>query len=159
MKDVSKYEIPAIRPYDFGLNEFEFGECILKQKVGKWETFGNKEIWQVRLPAGYELSWGAMNPFWNLYVVYSGAVEVTIDTGERFTAKERDILHIPSRVAAQIVTTENTVLLDYNCQGHLLRALAELKSLEVGQPGTIGNADIIDRLLSQNDCHVRCRKL
>ena len=48
--------------------------------------------------------------------------------------QSRDILHIPSRVAGTIITCENTVLLDYNCEGFLFRALEELNALSAAHP-------------------------
>ena len=69
--------------------------CIRDRlKVGRWETKGHKEIWQLVAEPGFELSWSHKNPFYSLFVVQEGTVEVRIDGMEPFTAKERDILQM-----------------------------------------------------------------
>lgn len=157
--DVTKYDIPEIRPFDFALAEFSFDHVVLRQKVKRAETAGVKEVWQAVLDSGVRLSWNEENPFPKLFVVYSGQVKVKVDGEKDFVANERDILHIPSYLAGSIETTEDTILLDYNCEGFLFRALEEIKALKVQSPEKLQDSDLVKALLRKHDCHIWFEKL
>lgn len=155
--DVPKDQVPEVRPYEGGLSVFKFDGIELRQKVGRWETKGHKEIWQYCVEPGYELSWSEENPFYGLFIVQAGSVEVRIDGMEKFVAKERDILHIPNHLRGEIVALENTVLFDYNCEGYGLRAMEELNAMAVSCPERL--ADAAEEILRKNQCYLRGRKL
>ncbi len=55
---------------------------------------------------GFQLSWSAQNPFYSLFIVQEGSVEVRIDGMEKFTAKERDVLHIPTHLSGEITAPD-----------------------------------------------------
>lgn len=154
---VPKESIPEVRPYHGGLSVFRFPGCELRQKVGRWETKGHKEIWQICMGPGYELSWSERNPFYGLFIVQEGSVEVRIDGMDKFVAKERDVLHIPSHLAGEIVTREDTVLFDYNCEGYGLRAVEELYALQAHSPEKL-EAEA-EGILEKNRCYLRGRRL
>ena len=153
--EVPKEEMYHVRPYDMGLSVFNFPGIELRQKVGRWETKGHKEIWQLLLDPGYELSWSFRSPFYGLFIVQEGEVNVRIDGMDPFRAKERDILHIPNYVAGEITAPNGAVLFDYNCEGFGLRALEELQSLATFAPERL--ADEAEAILEKNQCFVRGR--
>lgn len=150
--EVPKEEIPEIRPYNGGLSIFKFKGCELRQKVGRWETKGHKEVWQLCLEPGFRLSWSEKNPFYNLFIVQEGSVEVKLDGMDPFVANERDILHIPNYLAGEIVTKGNVVLFDYNCEGWLYRAMEELYALQVREPERL-EAEA-EAILRKNQCYI-----
>ncbi|MGI5902421.1 MAG: cupin domain-containing protein [Desulfitobacteriia bacterium] len=158
-RDVDKSEIPQIRPYDYAVDRFDFDGISLLQKVTRHETNGNKEIWQMRMKKGYNLSWNEWNPHVNLFVVYSGSVDVKLDGGDEFVAKERDILHIPSYLAGELTTREDTVLLDFNCRGYLFRALDEIQSLSVTNPKAYQDQKVLDEIFERCDYFIKWKKL
>ena len=155
--EVPKEEIYQIRPYNGGPIILKFPGCELRQKVARWETKGHKEIWQLCMEPGFELSWSAQNPFYSLFVVQEGSVEVRIDGMERFTAKERDILHIPSHLSGEITARNGAVLFDYNCEGQGLRAMEELYALFAADPKRAGEE--ADAILRKHQCYLRGRML
>ena len=69
-----------------------------------------------------------------LFIVQEGSVEVRIDGMEPFTAKERDVLHIPTHLSGKITALDKAVLFDYNCEGFGLRAIEELYALYAADP-------------------------
>ena len=152
-EDVGRYDIPELRPFDFGLATFSYDRALLRQKVRRAETAGVKEVWQAVLGTGVRLSWTADNPYPNLFVVYSGKVRVQVDGEAEFIANERDILYIPNYLAGSIETTEDTILLDYNCQGYLFRALEELKARRAHAPAALSDEEI-KAVLKKYDCHI-----
>lgn len=151
--EVPQSEMYHVRPYDFGLNTFEFPGITLRQKVGRWETKGHKEIWQLLMEPGFEISWSFNNPFWGLWIVQEGSVEVRIDGIEPFTANERDIIHVPNYLAGEIFAPNGAVLFDYNCEGFGLRALEQLHSVATFAPEKL--AEEAEGILKNNRVYVR----
>ena len=150
---VPKEQIYQIRPYNSGLCIYKFEGCELRQKVARWETKGHKEIWQLCMEPGFQLSWSAQNPFYSLFIVQEGSVEVRIDGMEPFTAKERDVLHIPTHLSGEITAPDKAVLFDYNCEGFGLRAIEELYALYAADPKKAETE--AEAILSKHKCYVR----
>jgi quercetin dioxygenase-like cupin family protein len=153
-KDVSPREIPSIRPYDFALAEYSYEGITLKLKVGRWETGGLKEVWQLFLSKGYKLSWDIKHPYVHLYDVYSGKVKVSLEGMEPFTANTRDLAHIPRFLSGTIEALEDTVLLDMGCQGFLTRFMDELNLYKQRDPKKLEDRAFIKEIMQKNDYHV-----
>ncbi|MCD7994707.1 MAG: hypothetical protein LUK37_24180 [Clostridia bacterium] len=156
-EEVPKEQIYQIRPYDGGLCSYKFEGCEVRQKVARWETKGHKEIWQLCMEPGFQLSWSAENPFYGLFIVQEGTVDVRIDGMDPFTAKERDVLHIPSHLSGEITAPNGAVLFDYNCEGFALRAIEELYSIYAVDP-ELANTEAND-ILAKHKCYVHGRLL
>ncbi|MDR0491753.1 MAG: AraC family ligand binding domain-containing protein [Oscillospiraceae bacterium] len=152
--DVSASELYLIRPYDFGLSNFEFEGVTLRQKVGRWESGGAKEVWQLLIKSGYTLTILPNNIHPLLFDVFSGSVEVKLDGIGSFKANARDLLHIPKFVAGSITTLEDTVLLDCGCQGYLLRMMDELRVWKVREPEKLQDKDFIRGIMKKYDYFV-----
>jgi quercetin dioxygenase-like cupin family protein len=153
-RDVPPEQLLCLRPYDFALAEYAFEGVTLRLKVGRWETLGAKEVWQLLLSPGYALSWDELHPFPHLYDVYSGSVRVTIEGMEPFTANARDIIHVPKYLGGTIETLEDTVLLDMGCQGYLTRFMDELNTFRVREPAKLRDAAFVRDVMKKNDYHV-----
>ena len=152
--DVPASDMPCLRHYDFALARYCFDGIALKLKVGRWETQGAKEVWQLRLSPGYTLSWDEVHPFTHLYDVFSGSVRVTLDGMEPFTAQARDLLHIPRFHGGRIETLEETVLFDMGCQGYLTRFMEELNACKENEPAKLKDNSYIREIMKKNDYHV-----
>ena len=154
-RDVPADEIPSLRPYGSALSEYSFEGISLKLKVGRWETKGAKEVWQLHLSSGYAFSWGEAHPFTHLYDVFSGSVRVSLEGMEPFTAQARDLLHIPKFLAGKVeALEEGTVLFDMGCQGYLTRFMDELYVLKTKEPPGLKDAALIRETMRKNDYHV-----
>jgi len=157
--NVPASELPSLRPYDFSFADYDFDGISLKLKVGRWETKGAKEVWQLRLKSGYTLSWDEEHPFTHLYDVFDGSVRVSLEDMEPFTAKTRDLLHIPRLRSGKIEVLEDTVLLDMGCQGFLTRLMEELNMYKAKDAAKLKDAALIKELMIKNDYHVLFGKL
>jgi hypothetical protein len=153
-QEVPPEQLPCLRPYDFGLASYSFEGITLKLKVGRWETAGLKEVWQLRLSGGYKLSWEKTHPYVHLYDVYSGSVRVRLEGMDPFTANTRDLLHIPKYLAGSIETLEDTVLLDMGCQGYLTRFMDELTVYKHREPKKLRDRAFIKEVMKKNDYNV-----
>jgi len=158
-RDASASELPCLRPYDFSLADYSFEGISLMLKVGRWETRGVKEVWQLRLSTGYALSWNETHPFTHLYDVFSGSVRVTLEGMAALTAQTRDLLHIPRFLAGRIEALEDTVLLDIGCQGFLTRFMEDINAYKIKEPVRLKDAALVRELMNKNDYHVLFEKM
>lgn len=155
--EVEKEQLPLIRPYNGGIAQFQFPGCLLRMKVGRWETKGLKEIWQLCMEPGFEIRCNEFNPYYSLYIVQEGSLDVRIDGMDRFVANQRDILHIPNHLAYELKAREPVVLFDFNCEGYLYRAMEEIYAVMVNEPERLNEA--AEEILRRNDFHIRgCQK-
>lgn len=157
--DVPADSLPCIRPFDFALTEHAFDGITLKLKVGRWETLGAKEVWQLRLRQGYKLSWEETHPTALLYDVFSGSVKVTPENAEPFVANARDLIHFPPFYAGSVEALEDTVLLDAGCQGFLTRFTDEIGYLKAKEPAKLRDKSYIKEIMKKNDYHVMFESL
>ena len=154
-REVPVSEIPEIRPFDFALADYAFDGIELKLKVGRWETAGAKEVWQLRLKKGFKLSWEPGCPFNHLYDVFSGSVRLELDGIDApLTATKRDLLHIPRFAAGSITALEDAVLFDCGCQGFLTRLMDELNYYKVREPEKLKDKDFVRQIMKKHDYFV-----
>ena len=146
---------PEIRGMDEALAEFDFDKLNLRLRVGRWETGGAKEVWQLRMKAGCSFSWGPTNCFPLLYDVFDGSLEVKIDGLAPFTANTRDLLHVPKFLGGSITALKDTVLLDMGCQGYLMRYLDAVNVIKVREPDKLKDVDFLKSLMRQYDFYVQ----
>jgi quercetin dioxygenase-like cupin family protein len=158
-REVPASELYGLRPYDYALAEYEFDGISLGLKVGRWETQGAKEVWQLRLKAGYTLSWDIVHPFTHLYDVFSGSVRVTLEGMEPLVAQSRDLLHIPRLLSGKVEALEDTVLLDMGCQGFLTRLMDELNLHKAKDAAKLKDTAFIQGLMKKHDYHVLFERL
>jgi len=152
--EVPAHETGVIRPYDFGLANYTLEGIELRLKVGRWETGGAKEVWQLLLKSGYTLTLlqGNIHPL--LFDVFSGSVEAKLDGLEPFIAKPRDLIHIPKFVAGSITALEDTVLFDAGCQGLLTRFMDELQVYKVREPAKLLDKEYIREAMKRYEYYV-----
>lgn len=153
---VPKEQMPEIRPYESGLQVFNFGGIELRQKVGRWELKNVKEIWQYVLQPGFEISWNEFNPNPVLLIVEEGELDCRIDGMEPFVAHTRDILHVPNHLAGEIKARGKVVLFDYNMVGYGLNAAEELLSIKVNEPEKF--AESVEPVLAKHKVFLRGKK-
>ena len=151
-EDVAKSQVPQIRTKDAALVSFSFPGVVCRQKVGRWETGGEKEIWEFVFDKGVTLEWDVPHPNWDLFVVKEGSVAVEA-AGERFTAHKRDIINIPPYTPHRfIIQEEKTVLLGCNCKSMVLRWMEELELLGQERPEALEDAFAVGEILRRHGC-------
>lgn len=152
---VDKHEIPEVRPKGWALQTFSFPGITLHLKVGRWETDGVKEIWELELQKGTKIDWQIPYGDTDLFLVQSGAVRVQADGDHDFVAREHEIVNIPPFYKHTIAAIEeNTRLLAYNVQAHLLRILERLQYERIHTPEGWNDWTHIESVLREFDCWV-----
>ena len=153
--EVPVSEFPEIRTPDEAFAEFSFEKLNLKLKVGRWETNGAKEVWQLQMQKGCSFSWLPTNLFPLLYDVYEGLVEVKLDGMAAFQATARDLLHIPKLLGGSITAIEDTVLLDTGCQGYMMRYLDEVNVIKKKEPDKLKDSEFLHQLMRKYDFYIQ----
>jgi quercetin dioxygenase-like cupin family protein len=145
--DVPVSEFTEIRTPEDALAEFNFDKLNLKLKVGRWETDGAKEVWQLTMKSGCNFSWAPHNSFPFVFDIYDGAVEVRLDGKDPMIANTRDLLHIPKFLGGSLKALKDTVLLDMGCQGSCMRYLDEINWFRANEPEKLKNPEFLDQLM------------
>lgn len=153
-EDVPKEQVPQVRPRGGALTRFTFGGVTCNQKVGRWETGGEKEIWEFVFEQAAELAWSEPHPGWDLFVVKSGSVQVEA-AGQRFTAKARDIINIPPYTPHTLTVLESgTTLHAYNCKSMVLRWMEELELKASQDAELLKNPEAVREILGRHGCYL-----
>ena len=150
---VPKEEIPAVRPRGWAIRSFRLPGLTCGLKVGRWETDGVKEIWELLPEKGFRLDWQIPHAGNKLYLVMEGSVMVEADGGEAFIAKKRDIINIPPYYKHRLtVLEEGTQIYAYNVQAELLHILEQLHADQVRQPERLEDWGYVESVLRQGNC-------
>ena len=153
-EDVDKSQVPQIRPKGGALTRVVFDGVVCSQKVGRWETGGEKEIWEFAQDRDMVLEWAEPHPSRDLFVVKSGRVEVQA-AGETFTAQARDILNIPPYTPHAVTVLEpGTVLHAYNCRSLVLRWMEELELMGRDHPDKLKDKEAVREVLRRHGCYL-----
>ena len=153
--EVPASELPEIRTFDDAIVRFQLEGLELRLKVGRWETGGAKEVWQLMMKSGCSFRFAPYNIFPLLYDVYDGSLEVRLDGREPFVATTRDLLHIPKFWGGTITALTDTVLLDMGCQGYLTRYLDEVTVLKEREPAKLNDESFLTELMKKYDFYVQ----
>ena len=149
-----KEQLPQVRPRGGALTRFTFGGVTCSQKVGRWETGGEKEIWEFVFEQAAELAWSEPHPGWDLFVVKSGSVQVEA-AGQRCTAKARDIINIPPYTPHTLtVLVSGPTLHAYNCQSMVLRWMEELELKASQDAELLKNPEAVREILGRHGCYL-----
>ncbi|MDR0858370.1 MAG: cupin domain-containing protein [Oscillospiraceae bacterium] len=104
-------EIPAVRNPERPLAQYKFDGVTLNQVVGRWETYGVREIWQAKLEKGFSAQWVDFPLLPELFYVTSGKVKFTV-YGEEYTAFEDCLVKIPKFAPHSIIAETDAAMYD-----------------------------------------------
>lgn len=147
-KDVD--EMPEIIRFDKGHAAFDLGGARFLQKITRAQWWGQREIWQMHLPAGLSLHCTHRNDKELLLMVYSGRVKVEIDGVEPFIAKQWDYLDIPAWLGAKVTVQEDAVLFDCDCRGTLADAMEEINARAAKDAALLSDEQAQREILERN---------
>lgn len=126
----------------------------LNLKVGRWETDGVKEIWELLPEKGLQIEWNYPYAGNDVYLVMEGAVHVKAD-GHDFTAGKRDVINIPPYYKHTLtVLEEGTVIYAYNVQSCLMHVMERLKAEKIRTPENLKDWGYVEKILRENNCWV-----
>lgn len=150
--DVPKEEIPEIRPYDFGFSTYKMGKLEMRQKVGRWETRGVKEVWQLLADKGVSLNWDDPYGDSEIFLVVKGKTHWKV-LDEEFDAGADCYVKIPAYAKHSVeVLEDGTELLDLGCSAYLNDMLEEYTALKKREPERMENREEVKALFRKFNC-------
>ncbi len=153
-EDVAKEQIYEIRPYAFGFSTYSFGRLTLKQKVGRWETHGVKEVWQMLAGKGVKLSWEDPYGASEIFLIVRGKVHWKV-LDEEFDAAADQYVKIPAYAKHTLeVLEEDTEILHLGCSCLLNDLLEEYTALRIREPERMEQKAETLKLMRKFQCYL-----
>lgn len=150
--DVEKKDIYEIRPYDFGFSTYSFGKLTLKQKVGRWETHGVKEVWQIHADSGVSLNWDDPYGSSEIFLVVKGKTHWKV-LDEEFDAGDDCYIKVPAYAKHSVqVLEDDTEIIDLGCSCYLNDMLEEYTALRKRNPERMADKEEVKKLMRKFNC-------
>jgi len=149
-----KSKVEWVRPPEFAVSRFDNAAGSFLLKIARWEFDGIKEVWEIRPKKGLKVEFGTPFGDYPLYYVLEGRMIVEAD-GVTYTAEAKDFIHIPPWTRITITfPDENTRILDYNEQSHLLYILNHFSAVSKTAPGSLSDWNgSVKPVLKKFNCH------
>ena len=152
--DVPKETLPEIRPYDFGLATYSFGKLTLKQKVGRWETHGVKEVWQMHAGKGVYLEWNDPYGASEIFLVVKGKTHWKV-LDEEFDAGMDCYIKVPPYAKHSMeVLEDDTEIMHLGCSCYLNDMLEEYTAFSKREPERMRDPEERKKLYRKFSCYL-----
>ena len=144
-EDSPKAEVSAVREPGFAHAEFDVDGAKLRLKVGRWETAGEFELWQIVGEKGFYAVCPkpCLKP--NIFFVTEGKVRFKV-FNEEFVASEKNVVHLPPYAIFSYEVEENAKMYDYSIGCMRYDLLSELKSYSTYEPEKLNDPDFVAAL-------------
>ena len=133
-----------------GLLEHRYGAVTLRLKVGRWETAGEKEIWEYCVNRGVYAEWRALRPEWHMFYITGGKVAFKVwetkDACVEFAAGGQNLVRIPPFFPFRFEALEDSRLYDLDCGALLQDLLEEIDTLRANDPEKLADCDYMRSL-------------
>ena len=151
--DVPKSEITEVRTPEFAYATYQFDGITMRQKVGRWETGGVKEIWELNMEDGFYVKWGKPNPSTYVYYVVKGSVRFNV-YGSEFLAPHDSIVRVPTYAIHSFRSEGKSIMYDLAGEAMMFDFLQDCESYKVYSPEKIDNREFLLELAKAYKCHV-----
>ena len=154
---VSAGEVRELRRDGEGLIEHTYDEITLRLKVGRWETHGEKEIWELCMKKGVFAEWAKNRPEQHMFYVTGGQVDFKVwearDEFVEFTAESQSLVKIPPYRPYRFQASEDSRMYDLDCGALLQDLLEEINTLKMNDPEKLSDSEFMKGLYERFDLH------
>ncbi len=151
--DVDKHQMHEVRTPEFSFMTYEGNGFTLKQKVGRWECGGVKEVWQADLKKGLKVSFDYPHRNWELYYVAKGKVCFTVE-GEEYLATDECLVHIPPYHKHTIEVLEDSEVFDYGGETFTMDLLEDYNAIKTNTPEKLNDAEYMTNIFHRHGCYI-----
>ena len=152
-EEVPKSEIHEIRAPEFAFATFTHDGVTMRQKIGRWETDGMYEIWELNMEDGFHGVCGIPNPKTCIYYVTEGNVRFKVFNNE-FTAPKDSIVNIPAYATHSFQSIGKSVMYDTYSSTMIFDLASEWKSYMTNSPEKLKDKDFTDALKRKYNCYI-----
>ena len=146
-------QVTQLRRNGSGIREHEFDGIKLHLKVGRFETEGVKEIWELFMKPGFYCEWDNFIPEYRMFYVTEGKlrchVKTSADVTLDFDAVKNNIIFIPPYNPFGFEVIEEAKMYDMDCAARLQDLCEELKTLAFESPEKKNDKDTVLALCKQ----------
>jgi quercetin dioxygenase-like cupin family protein len=151
--EVPKSEIAEIRAPEFAFATFALDGVTMLQKIGRWETDGMYEIWELHMEDGFYVESSKPNPKACIYYVTEGNVRFRVFDNE-FVAPRDSIVHLPPYAIHSFQSAGKSVMFDMTGSTMSFDLLSEWKSYEAYAPEKLKDREFVASLKKKYQCYV-----
>jgi mannose-6-phosphate isomerase-like protein (cupin superfamily) len=130
--------VDQLRKSGRGIREHDFKGIKLHQKIARYETAGEKEVWDLFLKAGFFCDWDAFLPEYHVFYVTAGKIRCQVKKSPtesiEFDAYEDCIVFIPPWTPFKFEVIEDVQMYDLDCAAHLQDLCEEVESYKFNNP-------------------------
>ena len=149
-------QVAALRREGTGLLIHEAEGVTLRLKVGRWETHGEKEIWELVMQQGFGADHPALRPEPYFFYVTEGKVRFRIREAEdrvcEFDAEAQTLVNIPPLYPFSYEAAAPSRMLDLDCAVFRQDLLEEIERLRAREPEKLNDADYMRELRHRFNC-------
>lgn len=148
----------AVRVKDSSLKTHKRDGLTLKLKIGRWETGGEKEVWEATMEPGFKVEHPELTPEPYFYYITEGKVHFKVwekpDEICEFDAEAQTLVNIPTVKQFEFEVIEPSKMLDLDCQILLQDFLEEIERVEAQEPEKLGDEEFMAELKERfNYCY------
>ena len=153
---VAPETVPAVRLKDTGLMTHRRDGLTLRLKIGRWETHGEKEIWEAVMDKGFGAAHPAIRPEPYFFYVTEGKVRFRVwEKPEQvceFEAEAQTLVNIPPCYPFAFEAVEDSRMMDLDCAMLLQDLLEEVERLEAKEPEKLQDEAYMKTLKERFNC-------
>ena len=131
-------QVPQLRRAGVGIRDHEFDGIKLQLKVGRHETEGVKEIWDLSMKPGFFCDWDNFMPVHRMFYVTDGKLSCYVKTSAEetvsFTAEKENVVIIPPYYPFGFKVIEEARVYDMDCSARLQDLFEEYGTLTYNDP-------------------------
>ncbi len=135
---VGPEKVSQLRKFGTGIREHDYGCIKLFLKIAKYETFGEKEVWDLHMKPGFYCEWDNFLPEYRMFWVLSGKIHCKVKTSAtetcEFDAEADNTVFIPRYTPFSFEVVEEAVVRDMDCPARLQDLCEELDAWKASNP-------------------------
>ena len=135
---VGPEKVSQLRKAGTGIREHDYGCIRLLLKIAKYETFGEKEVWDLCMKPGFYCEWDNFLPEYRMFWVLSGKIHCKVKTSAtetcEFDACAENLVFIPRYTPFSFEVVEEAVVRDMDCPARLQDLCEELDARKALSP-------------------------
>ncbi len=139
---------PAYRRFGYGIRSHTFRGIKLNLIVGRYETYGVKEVWEAEMMKGVRIENDAVRYDHRLFWIREGRVRFTID-GTEAEAYPNCLVYVPPYHCFDFEVLEDADMVDLSCPYQLQDLLEELRLIRNKYPEKLKDDAAMNELFAR----------
>ena len=135
---VEPEKVSQLRKDGVGIREHDFGCIKLLLKIAKYETMGEKEVWDLYMKKGFFCDWDNFVPEYRMFWVMGGKIHCSVKTSAtetcEFDAVADNTVVVPPYTPFRFEVVEDAHVRDLDCPARLQDLCEELEAWKANNP-------------------------